>query len=246
MVDNWVDYWTHLPWMAIRADSVERVIEPTGLTNFSPISWNDGVTAAHDRLFVSPVMEGWVLLVGDIDAVLDEYFKRRTIDETSSYEYLSETYLGMCEMSLRFKNVQIFHRYPDGCFHFYAKAIKGKIVRSYLLNGEKNILSEIGQPNAFEIHHGACFDREVVEAASLKGRNDMERFIPRMAGRWSINPEMLGKPKWAWLKDAKGLVYNGQSKRSREIEEWLKGWKKDFAETLSKESNGTKMINWSQ
>ena len=149
-------------------------------------------------------------------------------------------------MSLRFKNVQIFHRYPDGCFFFYAKAIRGKIVRSYLLNGEKNILSEIGQPNAIETHYGACFDREVVEAASLEGRNDMERFIPRMAGRWSINPEMFGKPKWAWLKDATGLIYNGQSKRNRETEEWLKGWKKDFAEALFIESNGTKIINRSQ
>jgi hypothetical protein len=239
-----VYYWTTTAWLAVKSDSVEAIIEPTGLTDFSPVSWNEGVkTAVDGGLFISPVMKGWVLLVGGIDAILDEYFKRHIIAPNPLYDAYPSRFFGMCEMSRLFKSVQLFHY--DDVYYFYGKASSGKIVRSYLLNGQKNFWGEIGKPNAFEKHHGACFDEGVFEAAVSEDRFDMQDFIPKIAGRWSINPLTFDQPQWHWLENANGLVYNGKSEGKRNTEAWTKEWKKGFAEALFLESNGTKVMKWS-
>ncbi len=54
-------------WLAIKGNNSKRVQRALGLHNAIPCSWEEGLVEAqaeHHKLFVSPPVNGWILVVG--------------------------------------------------------------------------------------------------------------------------------------------------------------------------------------
>ena len=59
----------HCPnrWVAIRSTNPQAVQTALGLHNPTPCSWMDGMARVSDqKLFISPPVNGWVLVVGSL------------------------------------------------------------------------------------------------------------------------------------------------------------------------------------
>ena len=52
-------------WLAIRSSNPEAVQSALGLLKPRPCSWEEGLSVAHNqKLFISPCVDGWILVMG--------------------------------------------------------------------------------------------------------------------------------------------------------------------------------------
>ena len=212
-------------WMAVKTDAPESIIDPIGLNDFSAVGWNEGIQAAYKgKLFITPVLNGWVQLVGDCDPVLEGYFKGHMMEPNP--DYVNELlYYGMAQMSTIFAEVQFFYSHRTSGTYTYAKANEGKILRAFYLDLHSGNRHEIGEPSDLEIYHGGT----QIDGLWEKCVEDLGEDLPSfMAGQWSIDPHTFNEPKWEWLEKANGLLFNGESETSRLNREYWENFKKEL------------------
>lgn len=100
-------------WLCVRANSPEEVIEKVGLKNPRIGGWNDGVYGKHNGVFVSPVLDGYVLVVGWEGDILDTDPAR------------------LDELANKFSELQFFSTHRVSDYHVWVKYADGEMIRGY-------------------------------------------------------------------------------------------------------------------
>lgn len=109
-------------WLCIKDTTPEQVILLLGLKNSVPANWASGMAQLGDKVFVSPVVRGYVLVIGY---------------DTFGYLSDAETEINsLAEYAKYFSEMQCFatHRVVD--FHCWAKFVYGELTRGYGWLGE--------------------------------------------------------------------------------------------------------------
>lgn len=100
-------------WLCVKANSPEEVIEKVGLKNPRVSGWNDGVYGKHNDVFVSPVLDGYVLVVRWEGDILD----------TNPAQ--------LDELAKKFTELQFFSTHRVSDYHVWVKYVGGEMIRGY-------------------------------------------------------------------------------------------------------------------
>jgi hypothetical protein len=167
-------------WLAVRTTDVHSLVDALDLRHISPCAWADAPQRAEEGVFVSPPIEGWVLLFGaglpEPSDDVDEFFKFLTA--------LSRR----CGLVTYFSTDAIFHH------HAWVKANDGRIVRAYAWADE--VLWNQGELTQAERDLRLyCLPYDwrpdhVSPRARDQARHNCER-IPMLASRWGIEPRAV-------------------------------------------------------
>lgn len=163
-------------WLCIRANSPEEVIEKIGLKNPRVSNWNDGVYGDHGGVFVSPVLDGYVLVIGWDGDILDTNPAR------------------LDELAKKFLELQFFSTHRVSEYHVWAKYVGGEMIRGYGYCGD------IGE---VLLNRGEVTDEEAeLGLANLLPDNDAdwdshdfadEQNVLDIAAVWGIDTLFRGK-----------------------------------------------------
>lgn len=236
--------WFRAKWVAVKTGDPNSILQPIGLSNFSTVSWEEGIKASvhqrEEKLFISPVINGWVLFFGDLAAVLERYFAlyKMQLKQTEQGSNPSDPnwFCAIAQMSTIFPEVHIYVSYES--IYQYARAMQGEVQRAYFMNLDLGEYGEIGAPTDLEIYHGATF----IDELYAKHQEPLTSELPYvMAGIWSINPLEFDEPEWEWLRKSQGQLYNGVSDTLRETREWLDNWRKGLEEAYLQEKNANEL-----
>ena len=110
--DKPVPFGYKCSWLCVKADSPEEVIEKVGLKNPRVSNWNDGVYGDCGT-FVSPVLDGYVLVVNWGDDILDTDPAR------------------LDGLAKKFPELQFFATHRVVEYHAWVRYIDGEMVRGY-------------------------------------------------------------------------------------------------------------------
>jgi hypothetical protein len=187
-------------WLAVRSGNPLLVQAALGLHNPTPCSWEEGLSAAHDRrLFISPPIRGWVLIMGT------------NLPEPN--EDVDKCYRFVLELSRKLGQVQFFSVNRAVNHHAWVQADQGAIVRAYAWAG-RTVWNQ-GNATRAEMELGLrCFTYGEGEERIDFGRPDpaalnTER-LTLLAARWSVDPTAID-PRM--LRENQGIA--GQLSRSR-------------------------------
>src|SRR5438128_9094198 len=115
----------HCPnrWVAIKSANPQAVQAALGLHNPTPCSWTDGMARVSDqKLFISPPVKGWVLVVGSLLPDPSE-------DVDACFRFLQR-------LSRELGEVQFFSVNRAVGHHAWARFEKGRVLRGYAWAGE--------------------------------------------------------------------------------------------------------------
>lgn len=112
-------------WLAVKGETPEHVIDILQLENKTPANWKSGMSLveAEKGIFVSPFIDGYVLVIGPVELELEE----------------------LEEMAQNFEELQYFvsHRVVE--VHSWTLFRAGKLVRHYYYIGESGEVTSIGE-----------------------------------------------------------------------------------------------------
>ena len=111
--DKPVPFGYKCSWLCIKASSPEEVIAKMGLKNPRICNWNDGIYGNHNGVFVSPVLDGCVLVVNWGWDILDTDPAR--LDEPAK----------------KFTELQFFCTHRVSEYHAWVKYVGGEMIRGY-------------------------------------------------------------------------------------------------------------------
>lgn len=172
-------------WLAIRADESEAVIAALPVERFEPANWRTGIAAAYGNgAFVSPPIDGWVLVVSS------EIPGLGTDSDPAGWGR------ALSPVAARFSELQYFttHRVVD--YHAWARFEQGELSRAYAWLGEQGeVLEDFGNPTDEEIELGfeahPSQDDEEEGWRSETYREPRESDVMYLAGLWSLDPSDL-------------------------------------------------------
>lgn len=168
-------------WFAVRSTRVQAVADALELDNALPCSWGDGMAQASEHsLFISPPVNGWILIVGQ--AVPD------------FAEDVDECFRLVLRLSQRLGHVQYFGANRAVDHHAWVQAQDGKIVRAYAWASET--LWNQGEVTEGETElELKCFDygeeRDTAQFISSDSYAANAEKIGFLAARWSFDPAMI-------------------------------------------------------
>jgi hypothetical protein len=148
----------------VKANSPDEVLADFGTPKTRTCTWEDGIDAAYnDKVFVSPPVHGWVLVVS-----------------TSFFEPTEATLDRLRSLSTRFSEAQFFctQRVPEA--HAWALAKTGEIVRAFY---------HIGEAGEAIWDSGSPTDPESGIDLSFPTEED----VMGVAGSWSVDPTTLSE-----------------------------------------------------
>ncbi|HMJ66007.1 MAG TPA: hypothetical protein VK615_11710 [Candidatus Binatia bacterium] len=187
-------------WLAIRSGNPYVVQAALGLYKPTPCSWEEGLTAATDqKLFISPPVNGWVLVFG---ASLPD-----------PADDVDRCFRFVLDVSRKLGQVQFFSYNRVVNYHAWVQADQGRILRAYAWAGKT--LWNQGILTRAEADLGlACFNYTESPSRHNFSQSDplsanTER-VPLLAARWSIDPAAIDTRT---LKQSHGIT--GRLSRSR-------------------------------
>ncbi len=166
-------------WLAIKGHNPVAVQEALHLNAPTPCSWEEGLIEARDhRLFISPPVSGWILVVGS------------SLPDPA--EDVDKCYRFLTGLSRKLGHVQFFSTNRVVTHHAWALIDKGRVFRAYAWAGET--LWNQGPVTAAEKDLKlTCFDYgdgtagfERKDSISL----NTER-VSLLASRWSLDPTAI-------------------------------------------------------
>lgn len=187
-------------WIAIRTSRLQAVQTALRVTKAMPCTWEEGFSAAcEQKLFISPPVNGWVLVIG---AHLPE-----------ASEDVDRCFRFLIDLSRKLGHVQYFSVNRALNHHAWVQAEQGTILRAYAWAG-KTIWNQ-GIKTSAEIELGLkCFDyMESPERATFGQGDPFARNadrVPLLASRWSLDPTTID-PRL--LSETRGIA--GEVSRSR-------------------------------
>ncbi len=183
-------------WLAVRSASSKNVQAALGLADGLPCSWDEGLAeACEKKLFISPPVDGWVLVVGsslpDPEDDPDEsfHFLRRISQELGHVQYFGV-------------NRVLNH-------HAWAIVDSGEIFRAFAWADE--VLWNQGIMTAAERElKMTCPGYGMVSERGTEGYvHNCER-ITRLAAEWSVDPALVAEE----VADGEpGIVGHAQRRR---------------------------------
>lgn len=188
-------------WLAIRTEDPEAVAGALGLSAPRPCNWRSGLDAVgldDAWAFVTPPVEGWVLVVSQGLPHLEG-------GGQGEWRRLMEG------LAAEFRDVQYFltHRVVE--FHAWARWVDGVLVRSYAYLGESGeVLLDEGELTPDEVDNGLIFTDPGGSESEEEGfweREDLEfpseEDVHQVAAAWSVSPVELDalelEPGVGWL-----------------------------------------------
>ena len=167
-------------WLAIRSRDPEQVMEALGLQNRKRANWKSGLASvSHEKWFVSPSLDGWVLVIGAGERPLPAEQLER--------------------LSRRFFETQAFAALRERSLFAWSLYRNGQCIRAYGMHGGQIIRDE-GELTAEEIALGfGRFPRKT--GGSREGFPDREAVL-EIAAAWGLDPMLEGRndpPSLGWL-----------------------------------------------
>lgn len=124
-------------WLCVKADSSEEVIEKMGMKNPRVSSWNDGVYKKRCGVFVSPVLDGYVLVIGWKGDILET--DPALLDE----------------LAKKFSELHFFSTHRVSDYHVWVKYVGGEMIRGYgYCGGEGEVFLNKGNVTSEETELG--------------------------------------------------------------------------------------------
>ena len=180
-------------WLAIRSGDPRAVQAAVGLRNTATCSWEEGLAHARDRrLFISPPVGEWVLVVG---AGLPDPGE----DVDVCYHFLTA-------LSRKLGHVQFFSADRVLQHHAWARLEDGRVCRAYAWDGQTRwnqgrlTLTEMDlNLKCFAYgESGARADYSQPDPAALNTDK-----VARLAARWSVDPAEVNERQ---LKTGHGIT----------------------------------------
>lgn len=171
-------------WLTVKSGNVAAVQAALGLRRPVPCSLEQGLAESReDKLFISPVINGWIVVAG------------AGIPDPA--EDVDHCYRFLTQLSRRVGQVQFFNSSRVLNYHAWALMEKGRIFRAYAWAGET--IWNQGQVTAAERELDVlCFDygadndlftvREALAANCEK--------VALLASRWGLDPSLLSSAGW--------------------------------------------------
>lgn len=180
-------------WLAISGSNLAAVQRALGIDHATPCSWADGLAlAGQQRLFLTPPMQGWILVFG---AALPDPAKD-----------VDRCFLRLTALSQELGRVQFFSSHRALQQHAWATLDHGQVVRAYAWAGRT--LWNQGTMTPAERECGlTCFDYGA-EADTSIGLNVARMMhntehVAELAGRWGIHPGAVAASLW---RDGQGIA----------------------------------------
>jgi hypothetical protein len=165
-------------WLAVKVSNPRLVQTALGLHKPTPCSWDEGLSLAHEqKLFISPPLGAWVLVIGS-------HLPDPAEDVDRCFYFLTS-------LSRKLGHVQFFCANRVVNHHAWIYAEQGRIQRAYAWAGKT--LWNQGRMTRAELELGLkCFDYAVAAERAVFHQADplllnTER-VPLLAARWSVDP----------------------------------------------------------
>jgi hypothetical protein len=179
-------------WMAVRSQNSQAVQRALGVQHVRLCSWGDALSTPFEpRLFISPPVKGWVLVMG--------------CDLPDPAADIDECFLFLARLSQQVGEVQFFARNRAVSHHGWARLDSGQVVRAYVWAGE-TLWSQGDQTSAERDLKLRCLAYgESADALGLAEREVLALNtdkVVRLAAAWSTDPTAIG----AEVLEAKGIA----------------------------------------
>ncbi|MFO1501129.1 MAG: hypothetical protein U1G07_22525 [Verrucomicrobiota bacterium] len=165
-------------WLVVKGGHLAPVQTALGLHNPIPCSWGEGLSCvATHKLFVSPPVKGWIMVVG------------QSLPDPS--EDIDRCFHFITRFSRVLGQVQFFYSNRALNHHAWVQADRGQIVRAYAWAGET--LWDQGKPTQAEIDLGLkCFaygeTAGAIDVSAGESAVPNAERVTALAGRWSFDP----------------------------------------------------------
>ena len=171
-------------WLAVRGRSLLDVKSALGVANAKPCPVADALET-DQRIFISPPVNGWVLVVGS--------------DLPDPAEDVDACFRFVVNASRRLGHVQFFAANPILHQHAWVRADKGRVVRAYAWAG-RTVWKQGKRTPAEEELEVCCPDSSAEAASPLQGgweaaAANTEK-VALLASRWSLDPGSLEPSAW--------------------------------------------------
>ncbi len=175
--DSPVQFGYKCSWLCVKSDSPLDVIEKLGLKNAEPSNWDKGIEMAYNGYrFVSPVLDGWVLVVNIGMDML-----------TVAPELLDN-------MAEKFPELQFFVTQRVSDYHAWAKYVNGVMIRGYGWCGcDGTLFLNRGELTPEEARLGFTNLLPNEEADWEAYETPDEEYVMRLAAAWGIDPSFSAK-----------------------------------------------------
>jgi hypothetical protein len=168
-------------WLAIRNKNVLAVQYALSLHDPKPCSWAEGLsTNAGQKLFISPPVAGWILVVGS--ALPDP-----NDDVDACFRFL-------LDLSRKLGHVQCFSANTVLNYHAWAQVDDGRVLRAYAWAGKtlwnQGVMTPAEADLGMKCHAYAEPTERPPFGASDHGASNSDK-LHLLAARWSIDPDDL-------------------------------------------------------
>lgn len=170
-----------MAWLAVPGYQPSEVIAALRLAQVEPANWTKGLTEAYadnDRVFVSPTLSGWVLVVG------------RTLWQKADMNRSAENIQWLKDVGRLFGNACFFSTMRGLGNNGWVGIRGGQIVRAYGYSGElQELIWLVGEPTDEEIAVNPAFVTETEERRLPDFRPIIpdEKMVLAMAAAWSVD-----------------------------------------------------------
>jgi hypothetical protein len=168
-------------WIAVKKNQVKTVQLALDLHNPVPCSWDEGTSRLADRkLFISPPVRGWILVIG------------QGLPDPS--EDVDRCFHFITRLSRALGHVQFFNTHRALNHHAWVRAEGGRIRRAYAWAGET--LWNQGPLTQAEHDLGLkCFDYgerpAVIDVSPNEPQPSNAEKVMQLAARWSLDPSTV-------------------------------------------------------
>lgn len=165
-------------WLAVKCRSVLSVQSALGLNDPQPCSWWDGLAeTGEQRLFISPPVDGWIIVFGSELPAPDE-------DVDACFRFL-------LDLSRKLGHVQFFSANRALNHHAWVWVESGRVVRAYAWAG-KTLWNQGRKTDAENELNVKCFDyAETPDRTTFGPQEGISANVDKvahLAARWSLDP----------------------------------------------------------
>lgn len=176
-----------MAWLAVPGYQPSEVIAALRLGQVEPANWTKGLTEAYaenNRVFVSPTLSGWVLVIG------------KTLWQKADMNRSAENIQWLKDVGRMFGNACFFSTMRGLGNHGWVGIRGGSIARAYGYSGElQELIWLVGEPTEEEIAVNPGFLSEA-EERRLPGFRPVipdEKMVLAMAAAWSVDVTFAGR-----------------------------------------------------